>query len=326
MSVLVWIEQSNNQAVPSCWETLGKARELADALGTELAAVVMGAETAATAAAAGQYGADVVYAIASPLLAEYRLSAYVAGLEKAVQGAGATVLLASATTRGRELSAAVACRLDAGIAPDATDLRIEGGKLAAVRPVYSNNLLVDITFDGNLQVASVRPRSFPMPVAGDAKAAVKELDLGLGEDDIAEKILDVQPSDGAGVDLADARIVVAAGRGVVEDPEKGFALVSNLAAAMGAAVGASRAAVDAGFVPYRYQVGQTGKTVRPDVYFAVGISGAIQHMAGMSGSKVIVAINRDADAPIFERAAYGVVGDLYEILPALTAELKKRLG
>ncbi|MDI9546146.1 MAG: electron transfer flavoprotein subunit alpha/FixB family protein [Chloroflexota bacterium] len=326
MSVLVWIEQSNNQAVPSSWETLGKARELADALGTELAAVVMGAETAATAAAAGQYGADVVYAIASPLLAEYRLSAYVAGLEKAVQGAGATVLLASATTRGRELSAAVACRLDAGIAPDATDLRIEGGKLAAVRPVYSNNLLVDITFDGDLQVASVRPRSFPMPVAGDAKAAVKELDLGLGEDDIAEKILDVQPSDGAGVDLADARIVVAAGRGVVEDPEKGFALVSDLAAAMGAAVGASRAAVDAGFVPYRYQVGQTGKTVRPDVYFAVGISGAIQHMAGMSGSKVIVAINRDADAPIFERAAYGVVGDLYEILPALTAELKKRLG
>lgn len=326
MSVLVWIEQSNNQAVPSSWETLGKARELADALGTELAAVVMGAETAATAAAAGQYGADVVYAIASPLLAEYRLSAYVAGLEKAVQGAGATVLLASATTRGRELSAAAACRLDAGIAPDATDLRIEGGKLAAVRPVYSNNLLVDITFDGDLQVASVRPRSFPMPVAGDAKAAVKELDLGLGEDDIAEKILDVQPSDGAGVDLADARIVVAAGRGVVEDPEKGFALVSDLAAAMGAAVGASRAAVDAGFVPYRYQVGQTGKTVRPDVYFAVGISGAIQHMAGMSGSKVIVAINRDADAPIFERAAYGVVGDLYEILPALTAELKKRLG
>jgi len=326
MSVLVWIEQSNNQAVPSCWETLGKARELADALGTELAAVVMGAETAATAVAAGQYGADVVYAITSPLLAEYRLSAYVAGLEKAVQEAGASILLASATTRGRELSAAVACRLDAGIAPDATDLRIEGGKLTAVRPVYSNNLLVDITFDSDLQVASVRPRSFPMPVAGDAKAAVKGLDLGLGEDDIAEKILDVQPSDGAGVDLADARIVVAAGRGVVEDPEKGFALVSDLAAAMGAAVGASRAAVDAGFVPYRYQVGQTGKTVRPDVYFAVGISGAIQHMAGMSGSKVIVAINRDADAPIFERAAYGVVADLYEILPALTAELKKRLG
>jgi len=326
MSVLVWIEQSNNQAVPSCWETLGKARELADALGTELAAVVMGAETAATAVAAGQYGADVVYAITSPLLAEYRLSAYVAGLEKAVQEAGASILLASATARGRELSAAVACRLDAGIAPDATDLRIEGGKLTAVRPVYSNNLLVDITFDSDLQVASVRPRSFPMPVAGDAKAAVKGLDLGLGEDDIAEKILDVQPSDGAGVDLADARIVVAAGRGVVEDPEKGFALVSDLAAAMGAAVGASRAAVDAGFVPYRYQVGQTGKTVRPDVYFAVGISGAIQHMAGMSGSKVIVAINRDADAPIFERAAYGVVADLYEILPALTAELKKRLG
>jgi electron transfer flavoprotein alpha subunit len=326
MSVLVWIEQSNNQAVPSCWETLGKARELADTLGTELAAAVMGSETAATAAAAGQYGADVVYAITSPLLSEYRLSAYVAGLEKAVQEAGATVLLVSATTRGRELSAATACRLDAGIAPDATDLRIEGGKLTAVRPVYSNNLLVDITFESDLQVASVRPRSFPMPAAGDAKAEVKELALGLGEEGIAEKILDVQPSDGAGADLADAQIVVAAGRGVATDPEKGFALVSELARAMGAAVGASRAAVDAGYVPYRYQVGQTGKTVRPDVYFAVGISGAIQHMAGIGGSKVIVAINRDADAPIFEKAAYGVVGDLYELLPALTAELKKRIG
>ncbi len=326
MSVLVWIEQSNNQAVPSCWETLGKARELADALGTELVAAVMGAETAATAAAAGQYGADVVYAITSPLLAEYRFSAYAAGLEKIVQEAGASVLLASATTRGRELSAAVACRLDAGIAPDATDLRIEDGKLTAVRPIYSNNLLTDITFAGDLQVASVRPRSFPMPPARDAKAAVKEMALGLGEDDIAERILDVQPSDGAEIDLADARIVVAAGRGVAEEPAKGFALVSDLAAAMGAAVGASRAAVDAGFAPYRYQVGQTGRTVRPDVYFAVGISGAIQHLAGMGGSKVIVAINRDADAPIFERAAYGVVGDLYEVLPALTAELKKRLG
>ncbi len=326
MSVLVWIEQSNNQAVPSSWEVLGKARELADALGTTLGAVVLGDETAAAAAAAGQYGADTVYAVTSPLLAEYRLSAYAAGLRQAVQAAGATVVLAGATTRGREVSAMVACSLDAGLAPDASDLHIESGKLVAVRPVYSNNLLTDITFSSDIQVASVRPRSFPMPQASNRTAEVTSLDLGLGEDDIPERILEVQSSGGNEVNLVDATIVVAGGRGVAGDSAKGFALISDLAASMGAAVGASRAAVDAGFVPYKYQVGQTGRTVRPDVYFAVGISGAIQHLAGMGGSKVIVAINRDAGAPIFEKATYGIVGDLYEVVPALTAELKKRLA
>ncbi len=326
MSVLVWIEQSNNQAVPSSWEVLGKARELADALGTTLGAVVLGDETAAAAAAAGQYGADTVYAVTSPLLAEYRLSAYAAGLRQAVQAAGATVVLAGATTRGREVSAMVACSLDAGLAPDASDLHIESGKLVAVRPVYSNNLLTDITFSSDIQVASVRPRSFPMPQASSRTAEVKSLDLGLGEDDIPERILEVQSSGGNEVNLVDATIVVAGGRGVAGDSAKGFALISDLAASMGAAIGASRAAVDAGFVPYKYQVGQTGRTVRPDVYFAVGISGAIQHLAGMGGSKVIVAINRDAGAPIFEKATYGIVGDLYEVVPALTAELKKRLA
>lgn len=326
MSVLVWIEQNKDQAVTSCWETLGKGRELADALGTPLGAVVLGDSINETVSAARKYGADVVYAVASSVLAEYRLSAYAAALKKAVEVSGATVLLASATTRGRELSAAVACSLDAGLAPDATDLRIEDGKLVAVRPIYSNNLLTDITYDSALQVASVRPRSFPMPSLGGGSAEVKNVDLGLGEDDIAEKILDVQASSGAEVNLTDAPIVVAGGRGVAGDPTKGFGLVSDLAAAMGAAIGASRAAVDAGYVPYKYQVGQTGRTVRPDVYFAVGISGAIQHLAGMGGSKVIVAINKDKEAPIFEKATYGIVGDLYEVLPALTAELKRRLA
>ena len=326
MSVLVWIEQSNNEAVSSCWEVLGKARNIADALGTTLGAVVMGAETAATAEVAGQYGADAVYAITSPVLANYRMSAYGAGLKLAALQSGATVLLTSATTRGRELSAFAACALDAGLAPDAVDLRVEDGKLVAIRSIFSNNLLTDILFESDLQVASVRPRSFPTPAPEAGSAAVTQIDLGLSEDDIPEKVLEVQPSDGDDVRLTDASIVVSGGRGVAADPAKGFELVTDLAKVLGAAVGASRAAVDAGYVQYSHQVGQTGKTVRPDLYIAAGISGAIQHLAGMGGSRVIVAINQDGNAPIFEKANYGIVGNLYEVLPALTDEFRKRLG
>jgi electron transfer flavoprotein alpha subunit len=326
MSVLVWIEQINNRPVASCWEVLGKGKELAAALGAEVAAVVMGDSTADAAAAAGGYGAQTVYAVNSPLLAQFRLSAYAAGLKQAVEAAGATVVLTSATTRGRELCAAVACDLDAGMAPDAVDLRVEGGKLVAVRPVYSNNILTDITFTTPLQFASVRPRSFPMPEAGGGSAAVKSMDLGIRADQVQEDIQEVKSTDTGEVALTDAAIIVSGGRGVAADPATGFALVADLATALGAAVGASRAAVDAGYVPYKHQVGQTGKTVKPDLYIAAGISGAIQHLAGMGGSKVIVAINKDREAPIFERASYGIVGDLYEVLPALTEEFKKRLN
>jgi electron transfer flavoprotein alpha subunit len=326
MSILVWIEQSNGAAVSSCWEVLGKARDLANDLNTSLAAVVTGAETAATAQAASNYGADTVFTVTSPLLGAYRLSAYAAALQQAVGASGATVLLTSGTQRGRELSAFVACQLQAGLAPDSVDLRTEGGKLVAVRSVYSNNILTDVTYDSALQVASVRPRSFPMPEAGAGKAALQAIDLKIGEDAIPEKVIESRSTDSGEINLTDASKIVSGGRGVAADPAKGFQLVTELAGTIGAAVGASRAAVDAGYIPYRYQVGQTGKTVRPDLYIAAGISGAIQHLAGMGSSKVIVAINKDNEAPIFERANYGIIGDLYEILPALSAEFKKRLG
>ena len=218
----------------------------------------------------------------------------------------------------------VACDLGAGLAPDAVDLRVEGGKLVAVRSVYSNNILTDIVYSSPVQVASVRPRSFPMPEAGAAGGEVKEVAPALG--DIKEQVVEVKSTDSGEISLTDASKIVSGGRGVSQDPAKGFALISDLAASLGAAVGASRAAVDAGYIPYKNQVGQTGKTVKPDLYIACGISGAIQHLAGMGGSKVIVAINKDKEAPIFERASYGIVGDLYEVVPALTAEFKKRLG
>jgi electron transfer flavoprotein alpha subunit len=286
----------------------------------------LGAADAGTAEVAGSYGADVVYMITDTQLADYRLSAYADALHHVVEVAEATIVLTSATSNGRDLAAAVACDLDAGLAPDAVDLRIEDGRLVAVRPVYSNNILADVHFNSPVQVASVRPRSFPMPERTGQQAPIQGLDFALVADRIPEQVEASTVAAGDRVSLNDARIVVSGGRGVADDPDKGFALVAELAEALGGAVGASRAAVDAGFIPYEHQVGQTGKTVKPDLYIAAGISGAIQHLAGMGGSKIIVAINKDRNAPIFKRAHYGLVGDLYELLPALTAEAKVRLG
>lgn len=326
MSVLVLVEQSQGAPISGSLEVLGKGREVADALGTSLDALVLGAEVDSAAATVQQYGTDTVYTIAGPALSSYRLSAYAAGLKQAVEASGASVVLASATNNGREVIAAVASELNVGLAPDAVDLSVDGGKLVAVRSVYSNNILADITFTSDVQCASVRPRSFPIPEAGAASGTVSALELDVSEDQIPEKVLESKSSGGGEISLTDANIVVSGGRGVAVDPEMGFKLVAELAGVLGAAVGASRAAVDADYIPYKHQVGQTGKTVRPDLYIAAGISGAIQHLAGMGGSKVIVAINKDPDAPIFEKANYGIVGDLYEVLPALTEELQKRLG
>jgi electron transfer flavoprotein alpha subunit len=325
MTVLVWIEQKHNEAVASSWEVLGKAREVADTLGMPLVAAVLGDSTENVAQAAAQRGADLVYTVTNPLLAHFRLSGYAAALRQVVEFADASVVLTAATANGRELCAAVACDLDAGLAPDAVDLRVEDGRLVAVRPTYSNNILSDITFSSSRQFASVRPRSFPLPQVGGS-AVVEEAEVTLSEQDVPEEVLSVQQSSGGEISLSDARIIVSGGRGVAADPAKGFALVSELAEAVGGAVGASRAAVDAGYIPYKHQVGQTGKTVKPDLYIAAGISGAIQHLAGMGSSKVIVAINRDRSAPIFDRAHYGLVGDLFVLLPALSEEFRKRLG
>ncbi|MEZ4710727.1 MAG: electron transfer flavoprotein subunit alpha/FixB family protein [Caldilineaceae bacterium] len=325
MSVLVWIEQSGGSAVASCWEVLGKGRQLADELGGQLVALLIGDEVRASAEAAQKRGADLVLTASSPALRDYRLSAYADVLAAAMRAAGATVVLTSATLRGRELSAAVACDLGAGLAPDAVDLRVEAGKLVAVRTVYSGNILADITFNSDIQFASVRPRSFPLPDEGAAAGEIQALAVAVNEAAIPEKVLESKATGGGEIALTDAERIVSGGRGVAKDPELGFKLVAELAKVLGAAVGASRAAVDAGYIPYKHQVGQTGKTVSPNLYIAAGISGAIQHLAGMGSSKLIVAINKDAEAPIFGRAHYGIVGDLYEVLPALTAEFEQRL-
>jgi electron transfer flavoprotein alpha subunit len=326
MSILVWIEQIEGKAFSSCWEVLGKAKTLAAELGTSVAAVIIGEKVETIAREALSYGAQTVYTIDSPLLAHYRLQPYAAALNQAIDAADASVVLTSATTRGRTLAAFVACQRSAGHASNVSDLRLEGGTVRAERIIYSGNIVVDIHFESELKVASVRPRSFPLPEPGEADGEIKALPASFDESEIREKITDFRTTDTEEISLTDARIIVSGGRGVAADPAKGFQLVANLADVLDAAVGASRAAVDAGYVPYKHQVGQTGKTVKPDLYIAAGISGAIQHLAGMGDSKIIVAINKDADAPIFERAHYGIVDDLFTTLPALTEEFKKRLG
>lgn len=326
MSILVWIEQVNGEAVSSCWEVLGKAQALAGEMGSSAAALVIGDGVDAIAQQAVEYGAATVYTASSPALAQYRLQPYTAVVEQALDASGATIFLTSGTLRGGALAGTIACKREGGIGANVNDLRVEDGKLAATRSVFSGNILADISFEDGLAVASVRPRSFPMPEAGAGSGSVESLPVALDEAAIREKITDFREADTGEVSLTDASIIVSGGRGVAADPAKGFALVGELADVLGAAMGASRAAVDAGYIPYKHQVGQTGKTVKPDLYIANGISGAIQHLAGMGNSKVIVAINTDGDAPIFDKAGFGIVDDLFTVLPALTEEFKKRLG
>ncbi|HRX02685.1 MAG: electron transfer flavoprotein subunit alpha/FixB family protein [Anaerolineae bacterium] len=325
MSILVYIEQFNGQASPVSWEVLGKAKSLAGQMGGKLAAVVIGNGVEAVANEALTYGADVVHLVEDASLAAFRIEPYAAVVEDLVKAHSPKAVLFPATTRGRDLSAVVACDLGAGLAADCSDLAVDGGELTAVRPVFSGNMLTTVRFVGPLAVASIRPRSFPTPEADGAAGEIVRSGAVMAAGDIREQIDSFEATAGGEVSLTDAKIIVSGGRGVAKDPELGFKLVKDLADSLGGAMGASRAAVDAGYIPYKHQVGQTGKTVRPDLYIACGISGAIQHLAGMGNSKIIVAINKDPEAPIFQVANYGVVGDLFEVVPALTAEFKKRL-
>ena len=326
MAILVWIELNEGQAVSNCWELLGKAKELGREMGADVAALLIGSDVDEAARQARAYGADQVYAATDSSLESYRLQPFAAIAEQAVKHSGATAFLTNASIRGGVLAATVACRQDAGIAANATDLWVEEGKLVAARTIYSGNISARIHFESPLAVASVRPRSFAMPQPTEASGTVEALDVAYSEDEIRQKVTDFRAVDAGEVSLTDAHIIVSGGRGVAADPPKGFEIVGELALTLGAALGASRAAVDAGYIPYKHQVGQTGKTVRPDLYIACGISGAIQHLAGMGNSKIIVAINKDSDAPIFQRAKYGIVDDLFKAVPALTAEFSKRLN
>lgn len=321
--VWVFVENKHGEIPAVAQEAIGAARQVADGLGQPLTGLVFGQGVSGVAGAAFNLGVDAVVGADDATLAPFRVEAAGPLAAKLVGERQPSVFIVGGSTYGRDLAAWVAADLNAGIVADGINLKVEDGVVKVTRPVYAGKLLADVNVKEGVQIITLRSRAFPKAEPVGKSGAAEWVGAVVGEDSIPTKVVGFAGKEG-GVSLTDASIIVSGGRGV-GGPE-GFAPVKELADTLGAALGASRAAVDAGWIPYEHQVGQTGKTVSPDLYIACGISGAIQHQAGMRTSKVIVAINKDADAPIFKLAHYGVVGDLFKILPALSAEFKKRLG
>jgi electron transfer flavoprotein alpha subunit len=324
-NVFVWIDQAVGVVDSISWEAVGAARQVADGLGGQVVAVVLGQDVEGLAEQAIHYGADSALLANDASLANFRIEPYVAILIEAVQVHQPAAIIMGASIAGLDLSAYVAATLGVGLAADCTAIALEGEKLVATRPALIGNVLARVEFgEATPPIITIRRRIFPTPAADSSRSGeISPIKAVLAEADIATKVEGLESS-ASQVSLNDARIIVSGGRGV-GGPE-GFAPVKALADALGGAMGASRAAVDAGWVPYAHQVGQTGKTVQPDLYIACGISGAIQHLAGMKTAKLIVVVNKDRDAPIFKYAHYGIVGDLFDYVPALAEEFKQRLG
>lgn len=300
-------------------EAVCEARRLADALGGDVAAVMLGANTSA-AAELGQYGADRVLTVENEALGNYSNDLYLAALEAAVKPLSPFAVVFSASSQGKELSPMLAAKLGAGLAADCTKIEVDGGDLVITRPIFAGKAYSTLKITSATRVLSLRPNSVSVHTAAARSASVSAVAVSLPTP--KTKVLAVKAAGGGKVDLTEAETIVAGGRGL-KGPEH-FALLEELASEIGAVVGASRAVVDAGWRPHGDQIGQTGKTVSPKLYFAVGVSGAIQHLAGMSSSKCIVAVNKDAEAPIFKVAHYGIVGDLFEVVPALTQAIRAR--
>ena len=337
--VYVFAQQVDNEISSIAFELLGKAKDLANDLNTDVTAVLIGSEVKGLADQLAEYGADKVIVVDDPELKEYRTEPYAHALASVINKYKPEIMLVGATAIGRDLGPRVSARVATGLTADCTVLEIGDFPLQAVpgqeqlhnqllmtRPAFGGNTIATIACPYNRpQMATVRAGVMQKidPVKG-AKAVVEEFNPGFTPDNKYVEILEVVKSVVETVDIMDAKILVSGGRGV-GSPEN-FKILEELAAVLGGTVSCSRAVVDSGWKPKDLQVGQTGKTVRPNVYFAIGISGAIQHVAGMEESDIIIAINKDADAPIFDVADYGIVGDLNKIVPKLTEVLKAEIA
>jgi len=336
MKTFVYIDHFKSEAQPASWETLGLAKSFGAAT-----ALVFGSGVDDLAKAALEYGADDVLVADDSALMDFRVEVFASTLSALASSLSPNLILFPTTTRTRELAAMSAVDLNCGVITDATAVEINGDSIVVTRPIYEAKLFEKVTSTGKPQLITLRGRAFPKPERQAGKTGtITKIEA---KTDALTTVEGYSVAE-VGVSLNDAGIIVSGGRGVSNNPslqppaglddkqaeiwraQQGFKLVGELASVLGGAVGASRAAVDAGYIPYSNQVGQTGKVVAPDLYIACGISGAIQHLAGIRSAKMVVAINKDADAPIFKVARYGVVGDLFVIVPALTEAFKRKLG
>jgi electron transfer flavoprotein alpha subunit len=318
-NIAVFIEQRDGALKKVAWQMISEARRLADAAGGEVWGVFVGTDAAPAAAEAGKYGADKVFAATGADLAVYNSELYGTALASFCRLHKPDLLLVGSTAMGKDLGPKTAAKLGCACISDATGLKYEGG-FEVRRPIFAGKCFADVRPTSALAVVGIRPNAFILAEKGGT-APVESFDAGTAGITPKAVVKSVTASAGGKVELTEAEIVVSGGRGI-KGPEN-YVLIEKLAESLGAAAGASRAIVDAGWVPYAHQVGQTGKTVGPKLYIACGISGAIQHLAGMSSSKCIVAVNKDGAAPIFKVADYGVVADLFEVLPALTDAVGK---
>jgi electron transfer flavoprotein alpha subunit len=301
------------------FETVSEGRRVADGLGTELTAVVLGSGIDGLAEELKKYGPDKILVGDDPALADYTTDAYTNVLVEFIQSSDPAVIITGASAQGKDLSGRLAARLDAGVAMDCVEIKLDNGDLTYTRPMFGGKIVANVEIEGSPQIVAIRPNV--MSITENSKeGSIEKPAVQVG--DVRTKVVEMKMETGDKVELTEADIIVSGGRGTGGD----YAAIEALANALGAAVGASRSAVDEGWRPHSDQVGQTGKTVSPNLYVACGISGAIQHLAGMSTSKYIVAINKDAEAPIFSKADLGIAGDLFEIVPAFTEEVKKLKG
>jgi electron transfer flavoprotein alpha subunit len=318
-TILTWIDQHHGTADSISWEVIAMGKKL----GGTVVAAILGDGVDDLAQAAFHHGADEAIVVNDASLKDFTVESYSATLVELVKAHTPDIVLMGASNKGRELSAYVAAKLNVGLAADSLDLDMDGDSLVATRPVLVGNLVAKVTFKAaKPYMATLRRRVYPALEVDSSRSGTVHTAAAASVKS-ASKVVGFEPAENE-ITLNDASIIVSGGRGV-GGPE-GFPTVKALSDALGGAMGASRAAVDAGWIPYKHQVGQTGKTVQPDLYIACGISGAIQHLAGMKTSKVIVAINKDPEAPIFSIANYGIVGDLFDYVPALAEEFKSRLA
>jgi electron transfer flavoprotein alpha subunit len=322
-NIAVFIEQRDGAFKKVAWQMISQARKLVDANGGEVWGVLLGGDSAAAAALAGAHGAHKVFA-AGDGFASYDSERYGTALAAFCRAQKPDLVLVGATSMGRDLGPTAAAKLGCACISDAVGLKFEGGAWDVRRPIFAGKCFVDVVPKTAPAIVAIRPNAFVAQECGGAAAAVTAFDAGQAGVTPKAIVREVVGSAGGRVELTEADIVVSGGRGI-KGPEN-YAMIEELAGALNAAAGASRAVVDAGWVDYSHQVGQTGKTVGPNLYVACGISGAIQHLAGMSSSKCIVAINKDAAAPIFKVADFGIVGDLFEVVPELTKAVRTIRG